>query len=147
MPILHSHPSSTHKLYLDFVGAAAFRWGNQYNVPATPAYTQDNDTSTFSPTELASINEIWARAAEKYSPFDIDVTTENPGSFSPKTNVRDIIGGAGGWYQLAGGVSFVNGYNDTNAADNATTVFAFTANLGNGDPKDTAEAIAARIRS
>jgi large repetitive protein len=140
VPVLHSHPSSTHKLYLDFMGAAAFRWGS-YSVPATPAYTQDNDTTTFSPTELNSINEIWARVAEKFSPFDLDVTTENPGSFAPKTNVRAVIGGAGGWYAPAGGVSFVGGYNDPNAADNATSVFAFTANLGNGNPHYTAEAV------
>src|SRR5205807_5234181 len=46
IPILHSHPSSTHKVYLDFVGAPAFTWGG-YSVPATPAYTQDSDPTTF----------------------------------------------------------------------------------------------------
>jgi len=70
VPALSSNPSATAKLYIDFNGAAAQSWGS-FSVPATPAYDQDGDATTFSDAELASIKEIWARVAEKYSPFNL----------------------------------------------------------------------------
>src|SRR5438105_4543180 len=70
-PQLHSLPGAADAVYLDFVGAPAQTWGS-YSVPATPAFDQDGDPSTFSTGELAAIQEIWARVVEKYSPFNID---------------------------------------------------------------------------
>src|SRR5690349_16215399 len=88
VPALHSNPNAAAKLYLDFVGAAATTWGT-YSVPATPAYDQDGDPSTFSSGELSSINQIWQRVAEKYSPFNIDVTTVDPGNYANRVAQRE----------------------------------------------------------
>src|SRR5258708_26098028 len=67
IPALSSRPSASAKIYLDFDGASAQSWGS-YNVTTTPAYDQDGDPTTFSSGELASINEIWQRVSEKFSP-------------------------------------------------------------------------------
>src|SRR5882724_12050299 len=66
VPILHSDPTATVKVYLDFDGDAATTWSG-FNVPITPAYDIDGDPANFSTSELANIQEIWARVAEKYS--------------------------------------------------------------------------------
>ena len=41
-------------------------------------FSLDSDLTTFSSTELATINTIWAQVAEDYAPFNIDVTTVMP---------------------------------------------------------------------
>src|SRR5881394_3003019 len=95
-PQLSSHPSSTVKLYLDFVGAPAQQWGS-YTTTATPAYDTDGDPTSFSDTELGQVHEIWARVAEKYSPFNLDVTTVDPGIYPYYQVARVVIGGDGAW--------------------------------------------------
>jgi hypothetical protein len=114
VPALDSLPGATDKIYLDFVGAPAMNWGG-YSVPATPAYDIDGDPTTFSSTELANITQIWSIVAEKYSPFDIDVTTVDP---SPITHtyphLQDawiIIGGTDGWLgETVAGISYTSGF-------------------------------------
>jgi hypothetical protein len=43
-------------------------------------FTLDGDPTTFSSAELAYIQQVWRIVAEKYSPFEVDVTTEDPGA-------------------------------------------------------------------
>src|SRR5690349_8238126 len=68
VPTLNSKPGATAKLYLDFNGDTTGTWG-QYSPGTTPAYDVDGNTADFSDTEVANIREIFARVAEKYSPF------------------------------------------------------------------------------
>ena len=137
VPALASNPTATAKLYLDFNGAAAMSWGG-YSVTATPAFDQNGDAGTFSDAELATIREIWARVAEKYSPFNLDVTTVDPGTYQPGKVLRVVIGGDGAWAGgVYGGLSYVSSFNSSN-----NTSFAFSANLGNGNALYTAEAAA-----
>ncbi len=138
VPALNSNPGAKATIYLDFVGAAAMSWGS-FSVPATPAYDTDSDPSTFSGAELGNINEIWSRISEKFSPFNINVTTVDPGSYANRVAQRIVVGGAGAWLgSLAGGVSYVGSF--TNSSPN--TSWVFSTNLGSGDPKYTAEAAA-----
>src|SRR5438046_450499 len=58
VPILHSNPNATVKVYLDFDGDAATTWSG-FNVPTTPAYDTDGDAANFSTTELSNIQQIW----------------------------------------------------------------------------------------
>jgi hypothetical protein len=140
VPILHSYPQARVKIYLDFAGAAAQSWGG-YSVPATPAYDQDGDPTTFTDGELASIQEIWARVAEKFSPFNVDVTTENPGGFAAHQAMDEIIGGDGSWIDSEwGGATYIGGF-----ASGNTTSWVFSQNLTNGDPHNVAEATAHEI--
>jgi hypothetical protein len=138
VPQLSSRPSARVKVFLDFNGAPATTWGG-YQVPNTPAYDLDGDPSTFSDAELNGIREVWSRVSEKYSPFDINVTTVDPGTYEFNQTVRVVVGGdstwAGGVY---GGYGYVNGF--TGATSN--TAWVFSKNLGKGLPKYVAEAAA-----
>lgn len=80
--LLHSNPGATKRIFLDFDGHTTT--GTQWNINngatiVTPAYDIDNNPSSFSATELANIREIWERVSEDFLPFDVDVTTEDPG--------------------------------------------------------------------
>ncbi|RNM16355.1 fibronectin type III domain-containing protein [Nocardioides pocheonensis] len=80
---LHSLPGSTHTIFLDFDGAdVTGTWWND-NKGLAPGFhagfSIDGDYSTFSSAELAYIQQVWQIVAEKYSPFDVDVTTQDPG--------------------------------------------------------------------
>src|SRR5262245_24321966 len=73
-PALHSLPGAPATLYLDFVGSPAFTWngtiahGPGSNSAPIPAFHIDGNGTTFSSTELTTIQSIWTIAAEKFSP-------------------------------------------------------------------------------
>ena len=136
IPALHSNSSATVKIYLDFNGDFLATWGGYSNV-TTPVYDIDGDATTFSDAELIRIQEIWARVAEDFAPFNVDVTTVDPGDFSNGNGLRVAIGGDGSWIGPYGGVAYVNSF--TNSI--ANTVYVFSENLGNGYAKYTAEAV------
>ena len=79
---LHSRPTATRKVFLDFDGhrVQSSAWNDvTHPVIDVAAYTMDADPA-FSQAELDVVQEVWARVAEDYAPFDVDVTTEDPGS-------------------------------------------------------------------
>jgi hypothetical protein len=137
LPQLSSNSSARVKLYLDFNGNVEAAWGSYRNV-TTRVFDRDGDATTFSDSEIATIREIWARVAEDYAPFNIDVTTIDPGIFANGNAVRMAIGGNySDWFgQSAGGVAYVGGF--TNSASN--TGFVFEDALGNGNARYVAEA-------
>jgi hypothetical protein len=85
--LLHSRAGSTHKLYLDFTGAlvSGTAWNQPpptgHSLPAAtyPAWSLDGDPATFSDVERSVVQEVWQRVAEDFAPFDLDVTTQDPG--------------------------------------------------------------------
>ena len=136
IPILNSNPTAIAKVYLDFDGEPATNWDG-YSVSATPAYDTDGDPSTFSDGELANIQQIWARVSEKYAPFNVNITTVNPGVFADRVAEHVVIGGNGVWTGgTYGGVAMVGSFSNSYT----NTVWIFEDNLGNGDPHYTAEA-------
>lgn len=135
IPALHSRPSASVKFFLDFDGHFESIWGSYSNV-TTPVFDRDADPTTFSDSELSTIQEVWQRVAEDFAPFNVDVTTEDPGDFSNGVGLRASIGGNGSWYGSAGGVAYINSF--TNYI--ANTVYVFSANLGSGYAKYVAEA-------
>jgi len=151
---LHSSPTATKTIYLDFNGHATTRtaWNNQTGnlTITTPAFSADADASAFSDAELERIQYIWQRVAEDFAPFDVDVTTEdlgedaliNSGGTDREWGVRAAVGGSyGDWYKFAaGGIAYINvvGLSAYGPA------FVFSKNLGNGE-KNTAEAISHEI--
>ncbi len=73
---LHSNPYATKTIFLDFDG---------FDISSTPwenggALSLGAFFSSFDTTALTRIQRIWQRVAEDFSPFDINVTTEDPGS-------------------------------------------------------------------
>lgn len=146
VPLYHSNPSFPKKLYLDFDGhvATGTNWNNQtyitgVNTGATitaPAYSADADRTTFNTSELAQIQEIWARASEDYAPFQVDVTTEEPpaslftaGSQAMRVVITTDVDAVTGtqWYPTAGGVAYLNSW----TLRNATPAWVFANHLAN----------------
>ena len=157
-PILHSNPSATKKIFLDFDGhvVSGTNW-NKYNGGRdihAPAYDIDGNIFSFSSTEITNITEIWRRVSEDYAPFNVDVTTQDPGLSALTaqgqairvliTSSRDeaALGGTGKtWYSGAGGIAYLNSWTWTND----TPVWVFEDNLGNGNEKQVAEAAAHEV--
>ncbi len=83
---LHSRPGAARTIYLDFDGqSVSGTWWNQtaYGAPGLPAgphpaWSLDADPA-FDDAELTAVQEVWARVAEDYAPFQVDVTTADPG--------------------------------------------------------------------
>jgi len=80
---LHSLPGADHVIYLDFDGhtTSGTDWNNIYNAGkpiVSPPYDRDGRPE-FSDAELAEIEHIWQRVSEDFAPFNVDVTTEDPG--------------------------------------------------------------------
>jgi len=126
----HSRPSAAAKLFLDFDGISGMPWG-QFTVPTQTAWSTDSDLSTFSTSEQATIYEIWARVAEKYSPFNIDVTTEDPGNRTPLKTLDVLFASDDGVSWLgsqSGGIAYVGSFQGNTGGN---TVFVFPQNLGN----------------
>ncbi len=137
IPQLSSKPGAAATIFLDFDGNTEVVWGNYYNV-VTKVYDTDGNLTSFSASEIASIREIWARVAEDYAPFNVNVTTFQPASFANKVATRVAIGGSySDWFgQSAGGVAYIGGF--YNSASNVA--YVFEDNLGNGNPRYVAEA-------
>jgi len=134
IPPLNSLPGAPVTIYLDFDGHTedqdwpGARSDNQSGPIVTPVFDIDNDFTTFSDTELVMIREMWHRVAEDFTPFNVNVTTVNPGSFNNFEAVLVSIGGNGSWIGSPGGVAFLNSFN--NSAVN--TCYVFTDNVGRG---------------
>jgi PKD repeat protein len=78
---LHSKPGASKKLYLDFVGYDASNTDWTSNKPLiAPAFDLTGDPNVFDDKERNAITNIWARVAEDFIGFDIDVTTADPGN-------------------------------------------------------------------
>jgi len=120
MPILHSLPNAAAKLYLSFNGMTVPYWGLHSNV-VTPPFDYVDD--------VGAVSEIWSRIAEDYAPFNIDVTTENPGNLTDKVTACVSIGGAyTDWYgNAAGGAAYINGF----SSSTSNIAFVFSRSLGN----------------
>jgi hypothetical protein len=138
VPGLSSYPQAGVKLYLNFTGAPLQDWG-QYPGASAPAFDTDGDPNSFSSAEVGQIREIWARVAEKYSPFNVDVTTVTPADLSEYTTAQLIIGGDGAWTGgRYGGYSYPGGFRGSYS----NIGWVFSKNLGQGFPKYVAEATA-----
>lgn len=127
---LHSLPSATKKIYLDFDGHVTSNtfWQNGARID-TPAFSLDGNYAQFSDAERQAIQEVWARVAEDFYPFDVDVTTEEPslddlrkaGADDTRWGMRVVIGGSGSWMSGAAGVAYLNSFN----WDSDTPCFVF----------------------
>ncbi|MEK6260822.1 MAG: hypothetical protein AABP62_19660 [Planctomycetota bacterium] len=141
---LHSRPTATKVIFLDFDGhvTTGTPWNSANNAWPTAAATITTSpysyegTNSFSNNELGSIQEIWQRVSECFSPFDVDVTTQQPlvadllntGVADTRWGVRVAIGptnppSPGGGWGLIGGF----GMNNTSGNDSPCFVFNIDA--------------------
>ncbi|MBI5018501.1 MAG: PKD domain-containing protein [Deltaproteobacteria bacterium] len=82
--LLHSRPSATKLIYLDFDGhvLSGTAWNASFNGGQTitcPPFDFEGGPGVFTDNEKARIQHIWKRVAEDFAPFEVDVTTEDPG--------------------------------------------------------------------
>ena len=149
--LLNSNPGVDHTIYLDFDGhtTSGTAWNNNFNGGAdffTPAYNPDG-VAGFSNSELTAIQHVWQRVTEDFAPFNVNVTTQEPGdlgdliksgSGDTRWGVRVAIGGSSyDWYgNGAGGVAYIGSFN----WNTDTPTYVFPDQLGNGFEKYVAEA-------
>jgi hypothetical protein len=98
-PVRHSKAGASKVIYLDFNGytITGTHWNLAMGSPGdadyrpavtsyvAKAFSLDADLDNFSDAEQTEIIRIWERVAEDYRPFDVDVTTEEPASFTANT--------------------------------------------------------------
>ncbi|HEY3562851.1 MAG TPA: M12 family metallo-peptidase [Kribbella sp.] len=152
---LHSKPGSNRVIYLDFTGhtITGTAWntnGKPSTVNITP-YDTDGNASNWSTAEQDVVHDVWARVAEDYAPFDVDVTTQQPtaaaidraGATDQQYGTRVVIDPTT-WYQSGcgcGGVAYVGVYDNTSQHAYYQPALVFTKGVGTG-AKNIAEAAA-----
>jgi len=79
---LNSKPDAPRTIFLDFDGhtISGTAWNTSYGDPiiARP-YDSNGDINNFSDGELRDIQRMWRLVAEDFAPFDVNVTTQDPG--------------------------------------------------------------------
>jgi hypothetical protein len=95
---LHSNPGASHRLYIDFDGYVDDYW-EPPTIFVYTAWDPNGDGASFSEAELLWIQKIWYLTSEDFMPFNVDVTTEEPGRGFD--GMRCIVDGSGmdegGW--------------------------------------------------
>jgi subtilisin-like proprotein convertase family protein len=146
--LLNSLPTATKTIYLDFNGhlTQGTDWNTLTGLPSivTPAFSLDADVNIFTPEERLLVQRIWERVTEDFRPFEVNVTTEDPGIEALRNSgggddqwgIRILIGGDGtnDWYtpttgQEVGGVAYLTSFNW--ASDTPAFVFGKDYTLPN----------------
>ncbi len=95
--LLHSRPGAKRVIYLDFNGATLDTLWNGWNAGMpirAGGLDYDGVPSTFNTFERTFIQMVWLRVAEDFAPFDIDVTTADPGLAAlTRTSTADVTFG------------------------------------------------------
>ncbi len=151
---LHSNPGATKRIYLDFDGhvTTGTYWNSDYTGGqsiVSSAFDLDGNLSSFSDAERTRIQLIWERVSEDFIPFNVDVTTEDPGAAAlsntggadTQWGIRVVIGGGSWWTYGGGGITYVGSFNYSTD----TPAFVFPSQLGNGAEKYTAECISHEV--
>ncbi len=118
IPILHSDPSATVVIYLDFDGETVSNttWNTEFT-NGQPFYTKpwtlDDDVNSFTESELNGIKEIWEEVSDDFSLWHINVTTSlNAFNAAPtRRRVRVIITPNQSWLKgeyTIGGIAYLN---------------------------------------
>jgi len=145
--LLHSRPGAPNVVFIDFDGhtISGTAWnGAESSYDALP-YDLDGTPSTFNTTERGRIVDIWHRVSEDLAPFDIDVTTEDPGTYDRYTGhilVTHTIDGAGKNMPSngGGGVAYVGVFGNSSYHTYYSPALVYYNHLGGGGETYVAEA-------
>lgn len=148
--LLQSRPGAKRVIYLDFNGhslsGSAWNGGAAINAQA---YDTDGNPGSFSSAELDAIQKIWQRVAEDYAPFDVNVTTADPGvdAIRRSSSTDEFYGSRvvitrNNFYNCScGGVAYVGTFDYYGSnPDYYQPAWVFFDALGNGYEKYVAEA-------
>ena len=119
VPALSSLPGAPAALYLDFDGHYQSSWGTYRNLSTQP-FDTDGNPGNFSGTEQAAIREIWQRVAEDFAPFQLNVTTVDPGNFADRRALRIAVGMTNHLPAGIGGLGYIDAF--TNSVPNVAYV-------------------------
>jgi len=120
-PQFSSRPDAAYTMYLNFSGFSYTGTWSSYTPGVTTAYGGQTG-SQFTTQQQANIKNIWARVAEAYAPFNVNVTTVDPAVAALGAGITDlqrqnyydatprlihnVIGNNS--FVSAGGISFIN---------------------------------------
>lgn len=116
----HSNPAAKQVVYLDFDGHTTGNVnGSSWDNLTSPAWDLSGNGPSFTTTEQQVIQRIWARVAEDFAPFNLDVTTQDPGvealrkssTTDDRWGVRVVITPDDTPAPGAGGVSYIGSFN------------------------------------
>jgi hypothetical protein len=132
---LSSKPGAAHSIYLDFDGHFEPTWASDgwtfSNVTTTPFDTNGN-TSFLTVSERWKINEIWQRVAEDFAPFDVNVTTIDPGGWDLADGRLMRVAFGGHKTDMTVAPNSANSQASWNA--NANSGYASIGSFSNGEP-------------
>ncbi|MEZ6121959.1 MAG: proprotein convertase P-domain-containing protein [Planctomycetaceae bacterium] len=143
---LNSNPGAPVTLYLAFAGdnipvgsdILTGRTDGGSGPVTTAPYNTDGNLGGFSATEIDQITEIWARVAEDFKPFDVNVTTVPPGSLQDRLAMQVSIGDNGAFLGRPPFAASLGAFSDPNL-ENAGYVFQ----TGVSNPKTLAYRVSA----
>ncbi|WP_408898557.1 fibronectin type III domain-containing protein [Nocardioides sp. R1-1] len=155
---LHSRPGAARTIYLDFDGGsllASNSWLlNGLNSLLFGGWSLDSLALLFSDAERAVIREVWARVAEDFAAWDVDVTTQEPlygglfrsSSSDPTYGARVAFTNDGAVQsQLCGGgcggIAWIGTFNEIAPQEQHSPAWVFPSSLGQ-KAKNMAEAAA-----
>lgn len=153
--LLHSRPTASRTIHLDFDGhvVEGTAWNNfsSFGSGVQPAFDIDGDPASWGQAEHDVVQSVFRRVAEDFSPFNVDVTTEDPGVaglhrdsesdevfgtrvlITPSQEAHDALCGG------CGGVAFVGNYDDVGSNTYWQPAWVFAQYMG-GNAKYIAEA-------
>jgi subtilisin-like proprotein convertase family protein len=117
---LHSNPASKNVVYLDFDGHTnGDVYGSSWDNIVSPAWDGSGNGATFTDFEKQTIQRVWSRVAEDFAPFNVDVTTQDPGveglrktgGTDDRWGIRVVITPSDQPAPGAGGVAYVGSFN------------------------------------
>ncbi|NYJ02389.1 hypothetical protein HNR19_003087 [Nocardioides thalensis] len=117
---LHSRPGATRTIFIDFDGArvAATAWNVvKLLLDGThPAWDPGSDGPAFNAEERTLVQDVWRRVAEDFAPYDVDVTTEDPGDLGNRGVRALVTPSQGAMSVLCGscsGIAYINVFGRT----------------------------------
>ena len=135
---LHSRPDALLTILLDFDGhvttGTGWNTGQNSEIVSAP-FGRDGHPGWLSSLEIAEIEAVWRIVAEDFAPFNVDVTTQDPGADALRSSgrgdaeygTRIVISPTDEWYGDGyGGVAYVGSFK----SNNNTPAFVFSDNLG-----------------
>ena len=90
LPIYHSKPGATNVIIVDVDGHTVSSSESVWGAFDNAGYNLRGSPGNFDDIERREIGLIWARMAEDFAPFDVDVTTEEPAVLT-RTTLRCLM--------------------------------------------------------
>lgn len=137
---LHSRPTATKTIFMDFDGftARGTSWNRSSGIEeiVSPAWDPAGNGPDFTDGELAQIRDSWHRVAADFAPFDVNVTTEDPGESAlvneggsdNRWGIRIVMTLVDFSNSGAGGFAYINSFNWNYETPGATDTPAYVFN-------------------